>query len=388
MSALAAELSADSAVEDAYYDSEEKIRQMPVSAVPLDSLVPGFFLRQRGTDAAHVRLLADAASTAELPPIIVQRASMRVIDGLHRLAAAKLCGEENINVRFIDCADESAFILAVKSNIQHGMPLSRADRIAGAERILAWHPDWSDRALAAVTGLGTRTIVALRSRMGDNSRPGEKRLGRDGKRRPVAIGDGRKRAAEYILARPDAPLREVARETDVSLGTVHDVRMKMRSGMDPADVGRPRSAPDRAAEAPASRGTQTGSPREAVARPRGMLESPLAAESAVAPLEIFAAGAASARKSNTRPRKCALQETAWQAILSKMANDPTLRYTEAGRTFLRWMTLHAVSAGEWKTFMEAIPPRWLREISAVADNFSNEWREFASELWDKQRAAS
>jgi ParB-like chromosome segregation protein Spo0J len=374
VSAVMAELSTDSAAEDIYCDPIAKIEGLPVSIVSLDSLVPGFFLRQNGTDAAHVRLLADAAGVAELPPIIVQQGSMRVVDGLHRLAAARLRGEERISARFIDCTDESAFILAVKSNIQHGMPLSRADRIAGAERLLAWHPDWSDRALAAVTGLGTRTIVALRSQEHDNSRSGAKRLGRDGKWRPVAGGEGRRRAAEYIMARPDASLREVARETDVSLGTVHDVRMRMRCGMDPTAVGRTRSAPAQAAAA--SEPGSTGSPAD---------RAPVAA---AASLEIFAAGVASARASNAIPRKSAMQEAAWQAVLAKLANDPTLRYTEAGRTFLRWMTLHAVSAGEWKTFMEAIPPRWLREISFVANNFSNEWREFARELWDKERAAS
>lgn len=388
MSAVMAELGTDSAADDVYCDPIEKIEQLPVSTVPLNSLVPGFFLRQNGTDAAHVRLLADAASTAELPPIIVQQDSMRVVDGLHRLAAAKLRGEESISARFIDCTDESAFILAVKSNIQHGMPLSRADRIAGAERLLAWHPDWSDRALAAVTGLGTRTIVALRSQERDNSRSGEKRLGRDGKWRPVAGGEGRRRAAEYIMARPDASLREVARETDVSLGTVHDVRMRMRCGMDPTAVGRPGSSPTRAAAASISGSAQAGSPSDRAPEAPRSPEALLTAEAPAAPLEIFATGAASARTSNALPRKYAMQEAAWQAVWTKLANDPALRYTEAGRTFLRWMTLHAISAGEWKAFMEAIPPRWLREISVVANNFSNEWREFASELWDKQRAAS
>ena len=61
MSAVIAELSTDSAAEDVYCDPTEKIEQLPVSIVPLNSLVPGFFLRQNGTDAAHVRLLADAA---------------------------------------------------------------------------------------------------------------------------------------------------------------------------------------------------------------------------------------------------------------------------------------------------------------------------------------
>jgi hypothetical protein len=48
-------------------------------------LVPGFHLRQEGTDPAHVRLLADAAGSVQLPSILVQKSGSRIIDGLHRL---------------------------------------------------------------------------------------------------------------------------------------------------------------------------------------------------------------------------------------------------------------------------------------------------------------
>jgi ParB-like chromosome segregation protein Spo0J len=146
-------------------------------------LIPGFFLRQAGTDAAHVKLLADAAASVQLPPILVQKNSSRIIDGMHRFEAAKLCRQQNIRAHVIGCTDEEALILAVRSNTLHGLPLSRADRIAGAKRILSANPDWSDRALAKVTGLSTRTIGVLRNRSTDDIPVIDKRLGRDGKRR-------------------------------------------------------------------------------------------------------------------------------------------------------------------------------------------------------------
>ena len=49
------------------------IDQLPEVSVPIASLVPGFRLRQEGTDADHVRLLADAAGSVTLPSILVQK---------------------------------------------------------------------------------------------------------------------------------------------------------------------------------------------------------------------------------------------------------------------------------------------------------------------------
>src|ERR1039458_10703869 len=72
---------------------------VPEVSVPISLLVPGFHLRQEGTDPAHVRLLADAAGSVQLPSILVQKSGSRIIDGLHRLEVAKLRGEWTTSVR-------------------------------------------------------------------------------------------------------------------------------------------------------------------------------------------------------------------------------------------------------------------------------------------------
>src|SRR6266581_4621078 len=105
-----------SAAEDANAGPVTKLDNLPVRAVPLNTLGPGFFQRQLGTDASHVQLLADAANSDELPAILIQKSSLRIVDGMHRIEAAKLRGQQSINARFVDCTDEEAFILAVKSN--------------------------------------------------------------------------------------------------------------------------------------------------------------------------------------------------------------------------------------------------------------------------------
>jgi hypothetical protein len=40
--------------------------------------------------------------------------------------------------------------------------LSRADSVSSARRILTWHPDWPDRAIASATGLRTPIVARLR----------------------------------------------------------------------------------------------------------------------------------------------------------------------------------------------------------------------------------
>jgi ParB-like chromosome segregation protein Spo0J len=341
----------DSPPDGGHPDPMSLVGQLPEVSVPIGSLIAAFYLRQAGTDPAHVRLLADAASSVDLPAVLVQKQGWRLIDGMHRLEAAKLRGERSIRARVVDCSDEEALVLAVKSNTLHGLPLARADRISGAKRILSAHPDWSDRVIAGMAGLSARTIASLRnSTIGEAAFIG-KRLGRDGKRRPVVSEEGRLRAAEYIRAHPDASLRQVASATDVSLGTAHSVREKLRQGTEPTVAAtHRRPGPESPAAGPAE---------PAVRMP--------------------------AQVTTMLPRSACLN---WSAISAKLAGDPTLRYTAGGRAFLRWMSLHAMQADEWREFIDAIPQRWAGEVARVAASMSDEWQEYSRTLQAREETAS
>ena len=83
-----------------------------VLKIPIVSLLPADSPRSCGEDGEHIQRLAE--SGAELPPILVQRGTMRVIDGMHRLRAAILNGYHSIEVEFFDGGDEEAFIRAVE----------------------------------------------------------------------------------------------------------------------------------------------------------------------------------------------------------------------------------------------------------------------------------
>lgn len=324
--------------------------KLPARDVPVSSLSTGLHLRQGGMNAAHIQLLTDAAGSSVLPPILVQEDGCRVIDGLHRLESAKLRGDRTIKARFLDCTDSEALVLAMEANTTHGLPLSKADRISGAKRVLAAHPDWSDRAIAGITGLSAKTIASLGSRSAGGARLDSKRLGRDGRLRPVTAGEGRCRAAEYIRANPNAPLRQVARETDVSLGTVHDVRTRLRLGVSPERDGH-RGPAARPAVHPASGAADT------VTEMLGTSDTSLRR-----------------RENYTEP------PATWAGVAANMAKDPTIRYTDGGKDFIRWMAVHASDPDGWRESVSAIPAHWRSVIAMIADSVGKEWSQFADHL--------
>src|SRR4051812_9942710 len=65
--------------------------------------------RLEGLSEDHIHALIEAES--DFPPIIVHRATMCVIDGMHRVEAARLAGREQLPVRFFEGDEEEAFLL-------------------------------------------------------------------------------------------------------------------------------------------------------------------------------------------------------------------------------------------------------------------------------------
>jgi hypothetical protein len=134
----------------------------PRHRVLIGELTGSFSPRLDGENASILAQLAEP-----LPPIVVHRATMRIVDGLHRVRAAGLRGEEFIDAVFCDGSEDDAFVLAVDLNRAHGLPLSTADREAAATRIVRSHPDWSDQRVATVTGLAAPTVTSIRARSTD-----------------------------------------------------------------------------------------------------------------------------------------------------------------------------------------------------------------------------
>jgi ParB-like chromosome segregation protein Spo0J len=314
------------------------IESFPVESVAVDSLVVAGSPRQGGEDQQHIRLLAEAPEP--LPPIVVHRESMRVIDGFHRVHAARLTGSATIAARLVDCDQDMAFVLAVEANVTHGLPLSRLDRAAAAERIIASHPHWSDRAIAAATGLSDKTVSTIRARCGA---PPSARTGRDGRVRPLDVGRRRELAATQLRERPHAGLREIARATGLSPATVRDVRQRIDRGEHPVPARyRPPDEPAPAKE------TEPPSAADARARP------PLA---------------------TVEPRQ----------LLGQLTSDPALRHSEAGRRSLQMLHRHLVCAEQLTHLSRGLPDHWAPHVAHLARACAGAWHQLAEQL--QRRAA-
>lgn len=175
---------------DADYDYDVTKVRVPdlIVEISIDSIDISGALRVRAEDSAHIKVLAGTGT--ELPPILVHRQTMRLIDGAHRLEAAKSKGASLIRARFFDGTEEEAFVLAVRANIAHGLPLSIVERKTAALRIMRMYPMWSDRRVAEVTGLDHKTVGAVRRlSTGEVPQTGH-RLGRDGRLRRVRVSSG------------------------------------------------------------------------------------------------------------------------------------------------------------------------------------------------------
>lgn len=288
--------------------------------VPVRLLLPADSPRVAGESAEHARLLAGVEMS--LPPIVVHRSSMRVIDGMHRLQAARIRGDDVISVLFFDGSDADVFVLAVELNQAHGLPLSRADRRAAAQRIISSHPEWSDRRIAAATGLAAATVGSIRSRSTVQTGQLNTRVGRDGRVRPGDGDEGRRRASKLIAQNPTASLREIARIAGISPATVKDVRARLARG----------EAPD------------------------------IKRRNAVAPL------AAPADTAETTE------------LLTSLKRDPSLRFAGLGRALIRFLDCCSLDTKQLDELLQVVPPHQCDTVVRLARECAGVWQTFADRL--------
>lgn len=303
--------------------------------------------RQQGQDREHTDQLL--ASEAEFPPILVHRPTMRVIDGMHRLRVAILRGQQEIEVRYFDGSAADAFVLGVQANVAHGLPLSLADRTAAAGRILESHPQWSNRVVAKVAGLAPGTVAALRERSTEQIAHSNVRVGRDGRARPLDSSQGRRVAYQILTENPDTPLREVARLSQISVGTVHDVGERLRRGLDPVPEG-----------------------RRLVPKPAGASQA--------------AAGGSAVR--DRVVARVPKREVDVQSAMQTLRKDPSLRFTETGRALLRLLDLQTQAMEQRERLISGIPAHCAELVVELADECARTWTEFAERLQNRTQAVA
>ncbi|MFF5126422.1 ParB/RepB/Spo0J family partition protein [Streptomyces syringium] len=324
---------AEFAVREAGVHSESGADRCLTAVVPLDALLPADSPRVAGEDPRHVHALAQL--DARLPPIIVHRSTMRVVDGMHRLRAARLRGDDRITVRFFEGSEADAFVYGVRLNTLQGLPLSPADRTAAAERIIGTHPQWSDRLIASATGLAASTVASLRRRCAGSVQVNA-RTGRDGRVRPLNAAEGRRRAVALITAKPHASLREIADVAGIAVGTARDVRQRLRLGEDPV--------PKKLREAESRTATDTS------------------------------------MTLRTTPVASAPVATGGEQPLPNLRRDPSLRFTEGGRALLQLLSAHAMGVERWQRLVESVPAHRTAMVAQAARNCAEAWQRFALEL--------
>ncbi|MCX4681796.1 transcriptional regulator [Streptomyces sp. NBC_01433] len=348
-------------------DADLRVPEHPTHLVRIDALIPADSPRLNGIDPSHVRRLA--AVYTSLPPVLVHRPTMRVVDGMHRIGAATLKGLEAVEVKFFEGAEDQVFLQSVSANISNGLPLSVADRKTAAQRILASHPSLSDRAVATHVGLDAKTVAGVRVCSAAGSPLLNIRTGADGRAHPLDRTAERIHAAALLTRDPALPLRAVVERTGLSLGTAHDVRRRLLRGEDPVPQSRQGTVP-------AARQDPDQEPARA---PDALVPAP---EPAVA-ADPAAQAAVRAPRAPFSPRSRAPMDT-----LRKLANDPSLRHTDSGREFVRWLHTRFIVDEAWRKRADAVPPHCVDSMAELAQHCSDAWRRFAEDLVRRRHTGS
>ncbi|WP_228973487.1 ParB N-terminal domain-containing protein [Streptomyces sp. DH12] len=342
----------DRIAENPLLDAPDRLRDLPCEIVSIDELMPSLAPREQREDPSHVRLLAETGGTCD--PLLVHRATMRVIDGAHRLRAAVMRGRTAVEVQFFDGSEEDAFVLAVQLNVRHGLPLTLDERRAAAARVIRSHPHWSDRVVAQRTGLSPKTVGKVRARAGEYADGPARRVGGDGRVRPLSSVEGRRSAAVLLAEHPGMSLREVARRTGLAVGTVRDVRDRLNKGRD--------VVPDRLRGPEDRRGADTWPP--AAAPPGGAPASGGASGGAAGGAPAPSVPRAGARPVAARPPADQAGRARGEArgapfdpatAVRRLARDPALRATESGRQLLRMLLATELAQPRWEEIAEAVP---------------------------------
>jgi hypothetical protein len=320
---------------------ERQLSRCPVVKIPIAVVRPAESPRQDGESHEHIQLIAESGT--KLLPIIVHRQTMRVIDGMHRLKAAVLRGEVQIEAQLYEGHADDAFVLAVQANVTHGLPLSLDDRVRAATRIVGSHPKWSDRAIASAVGLSPKTVGAIRLRSSSASES-PLRIGRDGRVRPVSTAASRRLAGELMTRNPEASLRQIADAVGLAPSTIMDVRARLRAGQDVVPGNQcPRDGQD----------AQTGSKPSARRRRR------VPADGGTGSLFSF-------------PQRA--------GAIGILMQDPSLRFSETGRRLLRWLEAQPNAVADWWRVVDAVPEHCHAVVAEIARDNARTWFAIADRM--------
>jgi hypothetical protein len=166
----------------------------------------------------------------------------------------------------------------------------------------------------------------------------ERRVGRDGRVRPVQSGQVRERVKQALAENPDGSLRAIAAVAGASPETVRSVRASLRDGERAPESGGPFELPPR---------------RETLAR---------------SVLSVLSE----------------IREPAEPARCSEWLSDQALTASGDGAKFVRWFASNDLS-DEWHDFVWSVPLGRVYEVVDEARRRAAAWTSFASLLESRTR---
>lgn len=148
-------------------------------------------------DPDHVYVLKEALRAGvELPPIVVEKPTKRLIDGFHRLDAWEQVHGNSvaIPVAFKTCKTKQDFLLeSIKANASHGRPLTHLDRSRCL--VLAENMDVPPEAVA--TALNLTVDKAIRLTQDALKPPSHKQAVPKPSRRPSSMAKSHQKAYDF-----------------------------------------------------------------------------------------------------------------------------------------------------------------------------------------------
>ena len=140
-----------------------------------EDLKTRFQLRINGIDdelvSEYWRTMTASEGWGAFPPIAVAEIGDEyfVVDGHHRLEAAKLAQLPEVPVEVVATDEESAFVESFRRNNTQGLRLSREDREHAIRALLKIFWNHSDNWIASQIGVGNATVGRYRQKIKDDN---------------------------------------------------------------------------------------------------------------------------------------------------------------------------------------------------------------------------
>ena len=348
---------------------EQNANQHPAGGewIPIHAIEVRRGLTPRAHEAPAEVAEAYATAWDALPPITVQRDTLILIDGYHRMLAAPLRISDLIRAVQVDVSEDELADEAVRLNVAHGVRLSAEERQRAVRGMLKRHPDWSNGRIAEWCGASERTVVTVRGKMlaSQEIAATKQRLGADGRVQPDRKAPGVAQIA------PHHPSSDIGPDIEEDISP-------------PAPIGVP--APARRTPRPASRGGQGAAKKPG--RGSSFDPGPEPANDDVAPsyegsdgeicercnhLDIahrFTSGCHGQVLTGGRLRNCGCTEFA-----SVAAEEPEPRVDRTAdevmartvRLFFEAVGSSGMSPVEWVAFLRRYPTVWVAACRAADD---------------------